>query len=188
MHRKNKNFLQQEKESEDFLKKVTDDQLTDVTKQRKKTSSITYHKFELIKYLQEINLQQKKIEEELSNFSNEKTFKNFQDEEEKKLIERLEYRKGIQVQVEGFKSLVSDLKNSLQLFEMMAKEGKKDLARQQWESRKLAIFEILQEIKQDFQEREDFLLIDFPESDFSISEDPEKEDMFLMNLPSEVPG
>ena len=125
MFRKNKDFLQQEKESEQFLKKVTSNQLQKVTVQRKKDSSLNYHKFELIKYFQEMGEHQKKLEEELKLFNEEKATKDIKEEELNLFVDRSDYRKGVYTQIDGFAALVNDLKKQLDLFKQLANEGKK---------------------------------------------------------------
>ena len=138
--------------------------------------------------MQEMNIHQKKIEEELRNFCQDKGMKEVVDEEDLLHTERTEYRNAINMQVFGFKELVSDLKTNLELFGKMVKEGKKSEAYEQWESRKNAIWGLLEEIKMDFEEREEFLLQDFPVLENHKFEDPEKEDLFLANLPLDIPG
>ena len=138
--------------------------------------------------MQEMNAQQKKIEEELRNFWEDKGMKDVVALEDLMHTERIEYRNAVNMQVFGFKELVSDLKSSLELFEKMVKEGKKREAYGQWESRKNAILGLLQEIKMDFEEREEFLVQDFPVLENQKFEDPEKEDLFLANLPLDIPG
>lgn len=159
-----------------------------MTKQRKKDSSKTYHKFELIKHLQELNIHQQKLEEDLRSFIIEKNLKSILDEDEALRTDRISYHKNIYIQLETFASLVKDLKTSLPLFEKLIKEGKKPEAKSQWGQRKEALISILNEIKNDFIEREEFVLSNYSEDFPAFEDESEKPDQFLLDLPQEVPG
>lgn len=159
-----------------------------MTKQRKKDSSKTYHKFELIKHLQELNIHQQKLEEDLKSFITEKNLKSILEEDESLRSDRLNYHKNIYIQLEGFTSLVKNFKTSLPLFEALIKEGKKSEASTQWSQSKQALSSILQDLKQDFIEREEFIQSQYLEDLPLFEEESEKPDEFLQDLPEDVPG
>jgi len=138
--------------------------------------------------LQELNIHQQKLEEDLRSFIVDKNLKSILDEDEALRADRIGYHKNIYKQLETFASLARDLRNSLPLFEKLVKEeGKKSEAKAQWVQRREALVSILNEIKEDFVEREEFVLKDYSE-DFPDFADEEKPDLFLLDLPQEVPG
>ena len=162
-----------------------------MTTKRKKDSAINFHKFELIKYFQELNEHQRKLEEDLKTFVQDKNLKSVQDEEEKLATDRSDYQRGIYTQVDGFKSLVSSLKLQLGLFEQLSKEGKKSLATKEWDNRKREITSVLQDLKQDLKEREEFILsedFEIPQTSIAIDTTDFNADSFIENLPNNVPG
>lgn len=139
--------------------------------------------------MQELNENQKKVEEDLRLFSQEKGLKSLEDEELKLYVERQDYRKGIYTQTEGFKQLVNDLKSNLDLFGQLVNQGKQSESKQEWENRKTSIQSFLIDLKQDLIDREEFLLTE-DQSVTAITEDSTdfEQDSFVQNLPKEVPG
>ena len=79
----------------------------------------------MIKYFQEMGEHQKKLEEELKLFNEEKATKDIKEEELNLFVDRSDYRKGVYTQIDGFAALVNDLKKQLDLFKQLANEGKK---------------------------------------------------------------
>lgn len=140
-----------------------------------------------MKYFKELNGQQQKIEEDLKKFVSEKNLKTVYDEEESLLTGRMEYRKSLYMQVDGFKSLASSLQGQLAVFSQVVKEGKSVSV--QWNYQKGEILSYLAALKEDLQEQKEFLLTE--EADFPISflEIPSSEnDFFIENLPIDIPG
>lgn len=147
---------------------------------------MSFHKFEAIKYMQELNEMQKKIEEDLKTFTDDK--KTLQEENEKLYSERFHYRKGIYLQIDGFGHLVKDLKESMKVFEQAKKEGSIQEVKREWQKRKDDISSFLQDLKQDLVEREEFLLSEDVEVPFFKEDAWDYEyDSFLENLPNNLP-
>lgn len=185
MARRKRDYTTEMQDSANYLVK-----LSCSTQERKKENTLGHHRFLLQTHCAELRGHRAKYEQELTTFMNEK-----QMTKELAALQGMERNRGedthsIQRQLCGLKELIMSLQCQKEAVLKLRADGQEDLAVDIWQQRVSMVKNFIEELHEDFKDREATLSTELSElGPMSVFEAfcPEPDD-FIDSLPLSMPG